>query len=94
MLVSSKQYKDWHKQASMELTCVDPCESISSVDIVFWGGNKRKFDLTNKAESVMDLLVDNGIITDDSWDYVPELSLKFLGIDKNNPRVIIYLNGD
>ena len=32
-------------------------------------------DLTNKAESVMDLLVDYGVLKDDCWTVVPALGL-------------------
>lgn len=46
-------------------------------------------DLTNKAESVMDLLVDCGIIVDDSWQVVEKLTLRIGGIDKKNPRVVV-----
>ena len=35
----------------------------------------RKYDLTNKAESVMDLMVDYGLLEDDNSDNVPLLLL-------------------
>ena len=34
----------------------------------------------------MDLLVDAGVIEDDNWFIIPEISLKFGGIDRQNPR--------
>jgi hypothetical protein len=40
----------------------------------------------------MDLLVDNGILKDDSWFIVPKLTLIFGGVDKNNPRAEITIN--
>jgi hypothetical protein len=33
----------------------------------FFAENRRRFDLTNAAESVMDLLVDAEILADESW---------------------------
>lgn len=39
----------------------------------------------------MDLLVDEKILKDDSWDCVPELRLLFGGIDKNNPRAEVFI---
>jgi hypothetical protein len=35
----------------------------------------------------MDLLVDGGVLEDDSWFVVPNLALEFGGVDKLNPRV-------
>lgn len=53
--------------------------------------DKRKADLSNKVESIMDLLVDNGIIEDDSWQYVPRLFMEFIEVDKKNPRVLVWI---
>jgi Holliday junction resolvase RusA-like endonuclease len=46
-------------------------------------------DLTNKAESIMDLLVDAGVLQDDNWNVVPEVILRCKGIDRTNPRAEI-----
>ncbi len=37
----------------------------------------------------MDMLVDNGILEDDNYSIVPNLTLKFGGVDKNNPKCFI-----
>lgn len=65
---------------------------IECVELIFYPSTRRKADATNKAESIMDLLVDAGIIEDDNWFIVPELSLKFGGVDKLNPRAEIIIN--
>jgi hypothetical protein len=56
----------------------------ASVAITFFAENRRRFDLTNAAESVMDLLVDAEILADDSWAVVPDLALHFGAVDPNN----------
>ena len=50
-----------------------------------------KGDLSNKAESIMDLLVDNGVIEDDNWFEVPALASTFGGVDKANPRAEVVI---
>jgi len=40
----------------------------------------------------MDMLVDAKIIEDDSWKHVPNIQLKSLGVDKNNPMVDITIH--
>lgn len=88
----SSKYTTWHKDATRQLHEGFKGTNIkngSMVCITFFAGDNRKFDLTNKAESIMDLLVDVGFLEDDNYSIVPELTLKFGGVDKGNPRAII-----
>lgn len=91
-IISSADYLAWHETQSWALKKFkqkhkNTMEGPLMVRMTFWADNKRQFDLTNKAESVMDLLVDNGILKDDSWAVVDEVVLKFGGVDKDNARV-------
>jgi Holliday junction resolvase RusA-like endonuclease len=88
----SKNYSRWHKDASIQLKeqGAKPHDA-SKVYMVFLMPDARRTDLTNKAESVADLLVDNGIIKDDSWQVIDEMLLRCDGIDRKNPRVEITL---
>lgn len=94
MVLPSSAYKSWQEEKMWELKIQDnsKVENISKIEITFYAPDKRKADKTNKAESVMDLLVDAGIIEDDNWFVFPELVLKFGGIDRESPRaeVVIY----
>jgi hypothetical protein len=56
--------------------------------------SKRSADLTNKAEGVMDFLVEKGYLEDDNYFVVPKVVLSFGGIDKKNPRAEIEINCD
>lgn len=84
----STKYTAWHKDASLQLRGVKHFDTDRLV-ITFVAGDKRKFDLTNKAESIMDLLVDNGLIEDDNYSVIPELTLRYGGYEKGNPHAII-----
>lgn len=84
----SSKYTAWHKDASLQLAQHTPFNT-SHLYISFIVGDKRKFDLTNKAESIMDLLVDNGLIEDDNYSIIPKLTLSYGGYEKNNPHCII-----
>ena len=86
----SDKYKQWHKEASLQLKGQEKLpENLDYLELTFYFPDNRRTDLTNKAESVMDLLVDNGFIQDDSWQVIPHLRLQCKGIDKENPRVEI-----
>lgn len=62
-----------------------PIES-KKITLTFFAGDNRKFDLSNKAESIMDTLVDAGLLEDDNYSVVSELVLKFGGVEKNEAR--------
>lgn len=77
LILPSAAHKKWHSEAKKQILIQQPsvCKNIISVNILFTFGDKRKTDLSNKAESIMDLLVDIKIIDDDSWQIIPRLNL-------------------
>jgi len=91
LLLPSKNYQKWHKEASAQIISLVPEKPVESCNIVLtlFAPDKRKADLTNKAESIMDLLVDLGFLLDDNWFVVKSLKLIFGGVEKDNPRVIV-----
>ncbi len=93
MLISSKKHKEWWEDQMWELKKYYRVEDVESIEITFYAPDKRKADKTNKAESIMDLLVDSDIIEDDNWYVFNTLILKFGGVDKENPRAEIIING-
>lgn len=95
LLIPSKSHEDWRKDALLQLTQVkEKITRKATVTITFYPKTKAKGDLTNKAESVMDALVDAGIIKDDNWFVVDEVNLHFGEVDKTNPRAEIYICQD
>lgn len=93
MLLSSKAYQAWHETASWELKSQKPPQGIDlcEIHIKLYAPDMHKADLTNKAESIMDLLVDNGVIVDDNWWVVRKITLEFMLKDKN-PRAEVFIH--
>ena len=92
-MIPSANHEAWHTQAMSQLNGIKPVDKeINSTELIFYPSTKRKFDLTNKAESIMDLLVDAGIIKDDNYTIIPQIKLQFGSQDKTNPRAEIFLN--
>lgn len=91
--IPSAKHKEWHTDASKQILGTYK-KGIKAADIfiTLYAPDARKGDLTNKAESVMDLLVDNGVLEDDNWFVCGDVRLKFGGIDKENPRVDIKID--
>ena len=84
--IPSKNYKKWHDEASKELPSMPPFNKVSNIELRFFAPDKRSADLTNKAESILDLLVDNNILEDDNWFLLEKVVLYFMGVDRENPR--------
>lgn len=63
-----------------------------TVTMTFWWDTLRNRDLDNACASVMDALKHAGIIEDDGYKYVDCIQLNYGGLDKENPRVEIYLD--
>ena len=96
--IPSNKYREWHKVAEDDLygqktphSEVLPLEVVSSTTLTFFSPNKRKYDLSNKSESIMDLLVDCGFLEDDNWAVVHKLEIVHGGVDRENPRCEIIL---
>jgi len=97
VIAPSTDYSKWHKDATEQIEAQRSSLFSEGTDklgkeirIVFFAGDLRKYDLTNKAESIMDLLVDTKLIEDDNYECVPKLTLEFGGLDRDNPRAEIY----
>lgn len=88
ILLPSSNYQKWHKDAISQLSGVDKI-TTDTITLTFFPESKRSGDLTNKAESIMDTLVDAGLLEDDNWFVVGNLNLRFGGVDKVNPRCVI-----
>lgn len=90
--IPSKDYAAWHKKALLQIK-IPKTKVIqpNKITLSFWAPDKRTSDLTNKAESIMDLLVDAKVIEDDNWWVIKEVKLQFMGVDKENPRCEILL---
>jgi Holliday junction resolvase RusA-like endonuclease len=95
-ITSSNNSKVWQAEAKRQL--VEQFEGLKVVDypvgiaIEFYYGSKRRKDLDNGANGVMDALVHAGILEDDDVAHVDNLTLSFGGYDKENPRCIVYID--
>ena len=95
---SSKGHQEWHAPALECLlawkrtTGVQDIQGPVTVGMSIWRGSKHSYDLTNMAESVMDALVDAGILADDNSEVVTDIRIQRGGYDKENPRVAVSLS--
>jgi hypothetical protein len=88
VLIPQKKFTDWHKVAMVQIKPF-PVILGNKLRLTFFLPDLRRTDLTNKSESIMDLLVDAGKIEDDNCQIINELTLRYGGLDRENPRVEI-----
>lgn len=91
IVIPSENHKVWHEEQSYRIKKFRPKKPIEKceVEIIIYAPDRRRSDLTNKAESLMDLLVDNDFIVDDNWFVCDDIKLYFGGVDRDNPRAEI-----
>src|SRR4051794_32605857 len=82
IMIASKQYEAWHEEAAwaLKLSRVGRL-APETIVITFYPPDRIAGDLSNKCESVMDLLVDMEILKDDNWFICGDIHLKFGGVD-------------
>lgn len=88
-LFSSKAYLQWEKEQIRYLIDIWlEIEEKAPYKIVcnFYMPDKRVTDLSNKFESVADMLVKYWLLEDDNYLILPNIELNFKWVDKENPR--------
>lgn len=96
---SDEKYQVWENEqlfrlrANKELRKVKKPIKRCSIRIDFIGWDNRAWDLTNKAESIMDLLVRAEVIADDNWQVVRPLVLDMLpkGEHSLEPGALVHI---
>ena len=83
IIVPSRQYSAWYKEQRQELAGIPKLRlNEVSIEMTITFPDNIKSDLTNKAESIMDLLVDSGIIEDDNHKVCKKIMLISGGVNK------------
>lgn len=91
----NKTYRIWHDAALIQLLSQWDKVAVSgpcAVYVEFTHGDLRRRDSDNGLSSVLDLIVDAGILPDDNWRVVPQITVKN-DYQKRNAKVVIKIIG-
>ncbi len=89
--IPSKRYTEWHKLASSQIfsqsikQVKNPLECPVKIKIAFTHGDKRRRDSDNGVSSILDLLTDCKVLSDDKWEIVRQLEVQN-EYEKNNAQ--------
>lgn len=94
LLLSSENYEAWHEEMMLRVRRFRPKKPFETavITVRIFPPDRIKGDLSNKEESVFDLLVDAGFLKDDNWFVLGEKHTYFGGVDRKNPRVELEIN--
>ena len=89
-MVPSAQHEAWH-DVQMNALRVWPHGMIhpEKVTLDYTAPDRRRADLSNKTESVMDLLVDAGILEDDNWFVIGDIHMRLVGVSNEKASVVV-----
>jgi Holliday junction resolvase RusA-like endonuclease len=91
MVVPSPQYRQYEKDARWFLPNVAPIENKVNVKAIFYMPTRRRVDLLNLQEALLDILVKYGVIADDNSNIVHSMDGSYVDYDKENPRTEVYI---
>ena len=95
-IIPSKAHQKWHEEALLQLKCQLACmgkdrpapiESPVEVKLYFYHGDMVRRDSDNQASSIMDLLQDAKVLSDDRWQIVRRLTI-YNDYDKGKARCV------
>lgn len=91
-IISSEDYLNWESEWIYKLKWNnEPLEKIKCITCKFSSIDNRKWDLSNKFESIADLFVKKGILKDDNYSVIPKVELEFLCVNKDFAGVHIVI---
>lgn len=91
-ITSSKSSKNWTTEAINQLALTKPVtEYPVFMKATFYCKDNRRRDLDNMLSTTLDALRHAGTIKDDSWQYIPRITVVG-ALDKEQPRVEIIID--
>ena len=89
MIIPSAKFKQYEKECGYYLKNVEPNLSECNVKCLFYMPTRRRVDLVNLQEAILDILVHYGILIDDNSTIVKSMDGSRVIYDKGNGHTII-----
>lgn len=90
-IMPSKKYREYEKSAMWLLPKGIYINAPCNVRCMFYMPTKRKCDLVNMQEAILDVLVKGRVLADDNYSIVQSMDGSRVCYDKQNPRTEIYI---
>lgn len=90
-IMPSKKYKEYEKDAMWFIPKGETINKPVNVKCLFYMPTRRKCDLVNMQEAILDVMVKAGLLEDDNYSIVQSMDGSRVLYDKSNPRTEIYI---
>ena len=90
-IMPSKKYKEYERDALPFIPKNIFINYPVNVKCLFYMPTKRKCDLVNMQEAILDVMVKGGVIADDNYSVVQSMDGSRVFYDKENPRTEVYI---
>lgn len=90
-IMPSKKYKQYEKDALRFIPKGETIDFPVNVKCLFYMPTKRKCDLVNMQEAILDVMVKAGLLADDNYSIVQSMDGSRVLYDKENSRTEIFI---
>jgi Holliday junction resolvase RusA-like endonuclease len=90
-IMPSKKFKQYEKDAMWFIPKGEVIDFPVNVKCLFYMPTRRKCDLVNMQEAILDVMVKAGLLADDNYSIVQSMDGSRVLYDKENPRTEIYI---
>lgn len=90
-IMPSKKYKEYEKSALWFIPKGETIKEPVNVKCLFYMPTRRKCDLVNMQEAILDVMVKAGLLADDNYSIVQSMDGSRVLYDKENPRTEVYI---
>jgi Holliday junction resolvase RusA-like endonuclease len=91
IVVPSKEYRLYEQNALWFIPKGETIDYPVNVKCLFYMPTRRKCDLVNMQQSILDIMVKAGLLKDDNYSIVQSLDGSRVLYDKQNPRTEVYI---
>lgn len=95
-MIPSAKHEEWKRDEliNLKLTGIPLLFPPYKIIIFVYPPDKKNGDLSNRLESIQDLLVNAGILEDDNWFLLQDVHVIFMAIDRQNPRFEVFIESN
>ena len=91
MVIPSPQYRQYERDARWFIPRIETIENPVNIKAVFYMPTRRRVDLVNLQEALLDVLVKYEVIADDNSTIVHSMDGSYVDYDKEKPRTEVYI---
>ena len=91
MIIQSEQYRQYEKDCRWFMPRIPTIDTPVNIQAVFYMPTKRRVDLVNLEQALLDILVKYEILADDNSNIVHSMDGSYVDYCKERPRTEVFI---